>query len=52
MPQVRYAVRVNDLEGHQYEHVFSYPAPDCFVSRAPTLEEGADFAIELNKAHR
>ncbi len=51
MPQVRYVVRVNDLEEHHYEHVFSYPAPDCFVNRAPTLEEETDLAVELNKAH-
>ncbi len=51
MPQVRYVVRVNDLEKHHYEHVFSYPAPDCFVNRANTLEEETDLAVELNKAH-
>ena len=51
MPQVRYVVRVNDLEEHHYEHVFSYPAPDCFGNRAPTLEEETDLAVELNKAH-
>ncbi|DBB05181.1 TPA: hypothetical protein ACH3X3_010425 [Trebouxia sp. C0006] len=52
MPQVRYVVRVSDLEEHYYEHVFSYPAPDCFVNRAPTLEEETDLAVDLNKAHR